>query len=334
MNNSELVFARLGQLFKPSQDQDWSQTHAQVPFVRVEKENLVAYFSTRGKADSTGSYRSSFGRVELKPQGSHFICDSSKATQVFEPGPVGSFDDTGVMGGSIVIEDEVEDVFYGGWTQRFTVPYDWSIGRAQRPIGAGRFVREFPGPVIGPTPTQPFLHASPTVFRHKNLYHMYYLSGLEWFTADSGRLESVYRLRHATSTDLKQWDRSDADLFDTIYQRESQTSSAIFLEDGEYHMLFSYRDSDAFRREDSRNYRIGHASSKDLYTWKRRAEIKFNPEGASSIGDEKMQGYPSIFSVNRVLYMLYCGDGFGREGFFLARLQTPFSGMVLTGPNL
>jgi hypothetical protein len=332
---SKLVFERLGMSFHPAAKVDWSFTHAQVPFVRLEDKKLFAYFSTRGAADSAGQYVSSFGRVPLRREGDSFVGCADESVQVFGPGELGHFDDTGVMGGSVVMHKGIEYLFYCGWTRRATVPYEWSIGRATRKEGESTFTREFGGPVLGSSPDEPFLHASPIVFEHNGSFHMFYLSGTEWFVSKSGKPESVYRLRHATSTDLLSWTRLETELFDRLFERESQTSSAIFEWDGEYHMLFSYRDSDHFREDNSRNYRIGHATSQNIYDWKRQADVEWvAAKESTSLGDETMQAYPSVFVSNRTLYMLYCGDRFGEGGFFLSKLISDFSGIPITGPVL
>ena len=294
----------------------------------------MAYFSTRNRADSSGQYISSVGQVTLQKHKELFIGTSSASTKVLGPGSLGHFDDTGVMGGSIILHEGTEYLFYCGWTRRATVPYEWSIGRARRKPGEPVFSREFDGPVIGSTPTQPFLHASPIVFEHNGIFHMFFLSGTEWFATKAGKAESIYRLRHAISHDLLVWERSDSELFEKVFERESQTSSAIFEWEGQFHMLFSYRDSELFREDHTKNYRIGHATSADLSNWTRQADVTWSDDQeCSDLKDKNMQGYPSIFVTDNILYLLYCGDRFGEGGFFLARLLGDFSGTPLTGPK-
>ena len=166
----------------------------------------MAYFSTRNRADSSGQYISSVGQVTLQKHKELFIGTSSASTKVLGPGSLGHFDDTGVMGGSIILHEGTEYLFYCGWTRRATVPYEWSIGRARRKPGEPVFSREFDGPVIGSTPTQPFLHASPIVFEHNGIFHMFFLSGTEWFATT---LEAVDAIAKLMSLEIEKYEVSD-----------------------------------------------------------------------------------------------------------------------------
>ena len=67
-------------------------------------------------------------------------------------------------------------------------------------------------------------------------------------------------------------------------------------------------------------YRIGYAHSSDGINWERAdnlAGIDVSPEG----WDSKAISYPHVFQYKNHLYMLYCGNDYGKEGLGLARLK-------------
>lgn len=324
-----------GHLFKPSGSHSWSKSHAQVPFVMNLNGSPVVVYSTRGAADGSGNFVSVGASVPLfwKVSGGSLHAGVESSHPIILPGKPGDFDDSGVMPGSCLDLDGETLMFYGGWSRKVTVPYEWAIGMARLDRGSKVFIRQNLGPVIGQSLDSPFLHASPIVFKHDDFYHMFYLSGLEWFNHPVTGPESVYRLRHAKSKDAINWIAMKSEVVSPKTKRETQTSSAIFELEGEFFMLYSFRDAENFRSVDSANYRIGLARSTDLDEWTDFGPIEFAWEGEPSIWDSRMQGYPSIFTLNSKLYVLYCGNDFGRDGFGYGELVGAEGATALTGLN-
>jgi hypothetical protein len=124
----------------------------------------------------------------------------------------------------------------------------------------------------------------------------------------------------ASSEDGLRWERADRDLIESrIEADEAQASPDVFAHGGRYHMFFCYRYSAGFRGKE-RGYRIGYASSEDLKRWVRddsKAGIDVSAEG----WDSEMISYPHVFELDGQIYMLYLGNGVGREGFGLAVLE-------------
>jgi hypothetical protein len=64
-------------------------------------------------------------------------------------------------------------------------------------------------------------------------------------------------------------------------------------------------------------YRIGYAESSDGVVWTRldeQAGIEFSPSG----WDSQALAYPYVFQHEQRRYMLYNGNGFGRDGLGMA----------------
>ena len=67
-------------------------------------------------------------------------------------------------------------------------------------------------------------------------------------------------------------------------------------------------------------YKIGYASSKNGTDWKRQDHLAgVIPSGSG--WDSKAVTYPSVFEHQNYIYMLYCGDNYGKTGFGYAYLD-------------
>jgi len=67
-------------------------------------------------------------------------------------------------------------------------------------------------------------------------------------------------------------------------------------------------------------YKMGYAESKDGFKFQRMDE-KAGIEFSSTGWDSEMICYPNVFKHNGEIYMLYCGNGYGRTGFGYAILK-------------
>jgi len=308
---------KLGLLFQPEGRFTWMQDYAQVPTTLVLDDCLRVYFSCRPQRGADGSYLSYSAYVDLDREDPRRVLAVSPVP-ILGLGEVGTFDQFGVMAGSVLsVGDEVW-LYYCGWTRCVAVPYNWAIGLAVSRDGGKTFARIGKGPVIGPSLSEPYLQACPIVRRCKeNDWHMWYLSGLGWLNAGTSQ-ESVYVIMHAISIDGVKWKREGRQIIPSSVEFECQTSATVFESDGLFHMLFSYRHGLDFRNPE-RGYRTGHAWSDDLQVWHRLDE--YSGLEVSSIGwDSEMVCYPHVFELDGRKLMLYCGNQFGKDGFGWAEL--------------
>ena len=143
------------------------------------------------------------------------------------------------------------------------------------------------------------------------MWRLWYASGTGWVTID-GRLEPLYRIRHATSRDGISWSRDSADPIRALDALETTSRPAIIREGALYRMWFSYRGSVGYRGGPG-SYRIGYAESADGRYWNRRDEAA--GLGVSAAGwDSEMVEYCSVVDVDGRRLMFYNGNGFGRTG--------------------
>ena len=125
----------------------------------------------------------------------------------------------------------------------------------------------------------------------------------------------------AVSDNMTDWKRLYNNILpDVLDENECQAGADVFFKDGLYHMYFVYREGLDFRDKPGRGYKIGYATSKDLYTWERKdgeAGIEYSETG----WDSTMHHYPHVFEVDGTYYMTFNGNEFGKYGFGLAILE-------------
>lgn len=314
---TQLHFRKLGQVYSASGKTCFAHSHGKVRAIYDMGDAVRAYTICYSKPDANGNKRSTTCFVDLNPDDPTQLLEVHEYP-VLEAGGIGSFDEHGVMGECVIENGDELWLYYDGWTRKSSVPYDWSIGLAVSRDGGRKFERIGAGPVISSTPYEPYLFASPFVFRESHaVWHMWYLGGDSWLVGDSGKPCAVYTIRHATSEDGVLWERDAKSVIPTLVPCECQAGPSVFLFGGIYHMVFSYREATKNGRHGL--YRLGHAVSRDLIEWD-RCDSGLGIDGPSESWDAEMQCYPQAVHIRDRWYLFYNGNGYGRTGFGVAEL--------------
>ena len=318
--SKKFYWNKRGRLFDPTSTQSpsWMVQFAQSPSVLLFEDRLRIYFCTRGQADAQGQFVSRIGFIDVERENLFKIIRISESPAI-DTGGRGCFDEFGTNPVSVIRCDDEIRAYYAGWTRTESVPFNGAIGMAKSTDGGDTFFRLGPGPVLSYSLNEPFVVGSPKIRRFGETWHLHYAAGQDWIYEES-RHEPVYRIRHATSADGVEWEKTGDDLIEKkLGPQECQASPDIFYRDGLYHMFFSYRYATGFKSK-ARGYRIGYASSSDLMEWHRCDEnsgIDVSEEG----WDSQMVSYGHVFELDGKLHMLYQGNEVGRYGFGLATLS-------------
>lgn len=311
---------KLGRIFNPLDvtDRPWLKEFAQAPATLVFDDFVRVYFSCRPGPDSNGQYVSYTAFVDLDRKDLTKIVAIAKAP-ILDLGDVGTFDEFGVYPVSVIRNGPEVLAFYGGWTRCESIPFTVSIGVAKSQDHGVSFTRLGRGPLLTSNVNDPFVLSGPKVRIFGGKWYLWYVAGTRWQEHD-GRVEAVYKIRMATSSDGLNWSRSGRNLIvDVLEDDECQASPDVFYLNGRYHMFFCFKYGLDFRGND-RGYRIGYAVSDDLTHWTRddsRAGISVSESG----WDDESIAYPHVFSIDGAVYMLYLGNQVGRFGFGLAKLK-------------
>ena len=134
------------------------------------------------------------------------------------------------------------------------------------------------------------------------------------------RVESIYKIRMARSSDGLNWARTGNNILESrLEEDECQASPDVVEIAGRFHMFFCYKYGVDFRNSE-RGYRIGYAYSDDLEQWV-RDDSKVGIDVSDVGWDSESIAYPHVFELDGKVYMLYLGNEVGRDGFGLAQLS-------------
>jgi hypothetical protein len=317
-----LLWKRLGLVFDVRGRAPWMHSHGQNPNAVLLSDRVRIFFTCRPPRDDDGACVSYIGYADFLLNDLTQVIGVS-ADPVLALGAVGTFDEFGTMPGSVVEVPERQEhwMYYVGWQRSSPTPYRWAIGLAVSTDGAKTFQRISDGPLLGVDRFDPFLLACPRVWRTADgKWHMHYQSGQGWSEIDS-HWESVYLARYASSSDGIHWTRETSNCVPTIVAKECQTSSSIFSikgAPGRYQMLFSWRHGIDFRNAE-RGYRIGFAWSDDLKHWNRDDSLAGLQPSVAGF-DNEMLCYPHVVRIGSDIFVFYCGNDFGADGFGCAKV--------------
>ncbi len=300
-------------VFLPDNSLPWMQDFAQIPYGLVCGDLLHVYFSSREIRDSVGNFRSYTGLVRLDLENEFQIYDVS-SEPLLHLGSNGSFDEYGVMPGSVVkTSDSKFLMYYCGWSRPLGFPYKWSIGVAESPDGLS-FKRQSKAP-LDLDPGRDLL-ACPMVYG-ENFLELFYLSSEGWVN-ENGRLESIYLIRKATSTDGTNWKTTNHSVLEKDYDLECQTSPSLFEINDNRYMFYSYRHATEFRKDSRKNYQTALARENLDGEWEKLGPVEFFHKGEKRLDI----AYANVFRYGKELFVLYnLSEGFGTSGIFLGRIE-------------
>ena len=292
---------------------------AQSPQALVCDDFVRIYFSTRAR-DASGQFLSHIAFVDVDRDVRTVLRTAS--APVIGLGGLGTFDEHGIFPMHVMRAGSDIHAFTCGWSRRISVPVETAIGHAVSRDAGQTFERLGPGPVMGPTPEEPFLVGDPFVIERAGQWHMWYIHGVRWVESpgDPGPAR-VYKIAYASSTDGHHWTRGARGIVaDVLGDDECQALPTVAQIDGRWHMYFCYRHATDFRTNASRGYRLGHAWSADLVRW-HRDDAAGGFEMSETGWDAEMVCYPHVFDCDGRYYLLYNGNAFGRDGFGVAELE-------------
>lgn len=308
-----MKWTKQGLIYVPNKEYDWQLDRAIAPICELTEDNkLRVYFSSR---DLQG--RSVPVYFEANPENPREIYSFAKVP-VLELGPQGSFDDNGIFCSSIVSLGNKRYLYYAGWNPRVNVSYHLSIGLAISEDN-GPFVKFANGPILDRSIIEPFFNTAPFVLKTGEIWQMWYVSCTGWKMVNNYP-EPLYDIKHATSIDGINWAKEGHIAIPTDDFAEAIGKPFVYIEEDIYKMIYSYRNSENYRTDRNRSYRLGYAESTDGKNWVRKDDelgITLSEEGWDSI----MMEYASSYTYKGKRYLLYNGNGFGEAGIGFAILD-------------
>lgn len=305
-----MKWRRLGRIFCPDGSSDWMHSHAMIPIAESRGADVFRiYFSPR---DRYNRGHGAWLEVDMRaPTNVLRVHDKP----ILSPGALGCFDDSGALPNAIMEQNGRKLLYYTGINVGVTVSIRNSIGLAEWNAESETFERLYQGPVIDRTRDLPHFVATPEVKIENGRFRAWFTRCVRWERRGDG-VRHYYNLEYAESADGIVWDRSGRTAVDFRDRHEYALGVPRVLAKGEgYEMFFCSRATETVP-----TYRLRHAISADGVTWDRR-DGEIGIDVAEEGWDSEMLCYPYVFDHGGERYLLYNGNGYGRTGFGIAKLE-------------
>lgn len=298
-----------GLIYAPSGDLSWARNYALLPTADLVNDRTIrVYFAS---LDDNRYGR--IGFVDLDADNPGNILYETKEP-VFEPGELGTFDDSGVNPSCVVNLSGKKYLYYIGWQRCERVPYMLFAGLAISTNDGSTFTRSSRAPVLERTNEEPILRSATTVIVEQDLLRAWYVSGLDW-TVVNGVQYPRYIIRYADSCDGVHWTGYSHICINFEDKDEFGFGRPwVIKEQDLYKMWYSIRSRTA-------PYGIGYAESSDGINWARK-DGEVGIQSSESGWDSEMICYPCVLRVKETMYMFYNGNRHGLTGFGYAVLET------------
>lgn len=298
-------------IYEPDGSQQWSLSHAQVPFaLRLNKEVIRVFFATR---DVNSSSSTTFVDVNANDP-SEILYIHNKP--VLEKGSQGSFDDSGTMPSWFLKVNDNIFLYYTAWNKSVEASYRLSIGLATSEDNGVTFKKMFKGPIMDRNINDPIWVGQPCVIREEGLWKMWYLS-CEKIEIINNHPEPFYNVKYATSIDGVNWKRENKICID--FERGKTDAigrPCVWKYKEKYFMFHSNRLANGYRENKDASYRIELSESLNGVDWSRVEKFKLKKNGTDE-WDGIMNEYTSVIETEKEgeYYVFYNGNGFGASGF-------------------
>jgi hypothetical protein len=307
-----MIWKKKGMIFCPDGSIDWMKSHAMMPVVYQINDDLFrVFFSPRDALN-----RSRCASIDLLYENDSFHLDNLTKEPILDLGPLGAFDDSGIMPTSIIEHNDLLYMYYNGWTLGKNVPFFSFNGVAISNDKGKSFKKYSKGPVIlYRNNIDPFSTFAPFVIQHNGKFMMWYVSLIRW-ELNNGIPKHYYHIKFAESNDGINWIRNGIIAID--FKNEYEYAIArpmVIFENSIFKMWYSYRAGPI-----NQTYRIGYSESINGIEWVRKdnqISLDVSPKG----WDSEMICYSYVFKCHDQKFMLYNGNSYGKTGFGLALLE-------------
>ena len=286
---------KLGLVIKPDASLWWSRTHAMLPTPEHVEGSLWRIWQA-GRNDKNQSHVG-WALMDLEQPD----CVIERSTEpLLTPGPLGAFDDNGVLPSCLIKDGEETLLYYIGFKPGGTTRMDLYGGLASRKGDAGPFARLNSAPILERCHVNPYINTAPFVVRDGDAWRMYYVAGTEWVNRDLPR----YNIQIATSKDGRSWDRDGRVAID-FAPGENALARPFVYHDGKRWVMWFASKGNAYRAQ------IAH--SDDGLSWTRDPDgpgLTPTPGGP----DSDMLEYFIVLPHKGSRVVFYNGNDYGRAG--------------------
>jgi hypothetical protein len=291
---------KLGQVYFVNSDNPFTLTHASnpVPF-HLEKDIYRVFFNARDINN-----KSSITFIDLDIVKQKIVQDNHQP--VFTYGNQGAYYDLGISIGNIYAFKGAHYLTFMGWSKGEQGRWTGRIGQLSMK-DPNTFVDESNTPFFDLDFEDPTSLSYPFVLNLNNQLHLWYGTVDKW---ESSNGEMISPIKYAFSEDGVNWKKKGIVLPVEMDIAQVFSKPCVLKTDSSFHMWYT------FRGKPGTKYQVGYANSDDGKNWRMDNSGVVNPSSAG--WDSEMVCYPFVLRHNGVLYMLYNGNSYGKNGFGMA----------------
>lgn len=300
-----MEWEKLGRVFNPQGQSKWVKTHSMLPVAdNIGGDLFRIYFSGRDENNI-----SRIGYVVIDITNPCNVLELSKEP-IIDIGKLGAYDDNGISPTCIVNHNGRKFFYIMGWNKGSKVRAAEVSGLAISNNGGQTFERYSNSPIIDRTNDEPYtILVVSCIIIENGIWRMWYDSADYWIDETLPR----YNIKYAESKDGINWIRKGIVSVDYKSPEETRVSRAsVYKKGNKYCMWYCYAIG-------SGGYTMGYCESDDGYKFT-RMDDKVGIYLSETGWDSEMICYPYIFTHKEETYMLYCGNGYGKTGFGIAKL--------------
>jgi hypothetical protein len=217
------------------------------------------------------------------------------------------FDSDGVMPSCLIFRDSILYLYYIGWQKTSIEPYSLTIGVAISRDYGETFSERFIQPIIGKSEENPVFVTTPFVWETSEGFEILFSRGGEWIKKEGG-FDPTYKLATAKSKDGFLWNS-----FSSIHTGVDENSSLARPVQFNGHLITSQRPNMNFRTKGNGYkivfFNVGNLLEPCSVEWIFR----------DSVVKDQSYGFP--ICIDEKTYLLFNGEGFGIDGFYVGQVS-------------
>jgi hypothetical protein len=303
------MWNRKGILFDVNKYKNFGITsHASIPFAfNMHDDKFRIFFSSRNEFGKSLPYY-----IDVNVSNGNIDIIGDISGPILQFGDIGTFDDSGIMPSSLLKVGDKIYMYYIGWNEQVSVSYRLSIGLAISEDNGNTFYKYSKGPILDRSLIEPYFNTAPYVIFDDNIFKMWYVSCTEWILHEN-KSEPIYCIKYCTSKNGIDWIKNDDICIGYDDAIHSIGRPCVIKNNELYEIYFSHRKSTDYRFNKKNTYKIGSSESNDGINFFNKKMNILNPDEIE--WDGIMNEYCHVFIHKDLKYMIYNGNGFGKDGF-------------------
>lgn len=302
-----MIWNKRGFIYCPTGKNGWDNNSFMTPVPLIVAQERIRIYG--GIRDPEGRSRIGYLDVDANDPSKILYVHNNP---VIELGKPGTFDDNGMILGSIIkVLDEIR-MYYVGFQLVKNVKFLAFSGLAISTDGGDSFFRYSDTAVLDRYKDEIYIRAIHTVIREDEIYKIWYSTGNSWQNIN-GKDYPVYHIKYSESADGFNISNDTHECINVEGDEYRIGRPTVFKHNSLYKMFYT---RDTLQKE----YSPGYAESINGIVW-RRNDRQMGLLRSSSGWDSEMVCYPVPLFYKNKCYIFYNGNNMGMSGFGYAELD-------------